>query len=148
MLCCGIFVSKENPMLDATPDGLLFDDDRSFSVVEVKCPCSVCNQFISSLTVQFLVNEGDGSDKLKLKENHDYYYQLQGQLLCTGAKKPYFAVYTLQDMKFFTVKRNYVFILSMFPELLDFYNNHFRKALLELNLYQIFYRHTAVESSK
>jgi len=39
---CGLFISSENPLLAASPDGLIFDGE-SYGVLELKCPYSIRN---------------------------------------------------------------------------------------------------------
>ena len=35
---CGLIVSKENPWLACSPDGILFLNNKPFKLVEIKCP--------------------------------------------------------------------------------------------------------------
>ena len=50
---------------------------------------------ISSLTVPYLKTDANGN--LHLDSKHNYYYQVQGQLLCTGKSRSYFVVYAKKD---------------------------------------------------
>ena len=107
--------------------------DDSVSFVEVKCPYSARDQDVSSKTVPYAA-EG----QIELKQGHDYYYQVQGQTLCVGAKMAYFGVYTFKGMVTLKMSRNNVFINSMVEKLQAFFENHFKNALLEEHLFRTF----------
>lgn len=77
----------------------VIDDDV---VMEVKCPFAAKDKPITPSTVPYL-KLVPGSDELTLDNKHVYYYQVQGQLLCSGRKKCIFVVYTLVDMKTITI---------------------------------------------
>ena len=66
-----------HPMLAASPDGVVDNE----TLVEVKCPYTSRDRPITHVTVPYskLV---DGC--LNLDTSHNYYYQIQGQLYCTG----------------------------------------------------------------
>ena len=78
---CGIVVSIEKPFLACSPDGII---NNSY-LVEVKCPFSAKDKPISNVTVPYL--KSDSPAGYYLAETHDYYYQVQGQMYCTGAEK-------------------------------------------------------------
>ncbi|XP_061195061.1 uncharacterized protein LOC133203260 [Saccostrea echinata] len=81
----GICVCLDSPYLAASPDGIIDED----TVVEVKCPYVARNNFISSKTVPYVRQSGT---RFYLDEKHDYYYQVQGQLLCAQKQKCIFVV--------------------------------------------------------
>ena len=122
---CGLFVSNEHPYLGATPDGICND-----CVVEVKCPFSARNKKIDSDTVKYIDNG---------TTNHDYHYQVQGQLLCTGLKKAKFIVFTTKDMKVLNIDRDGAFINDMVRKLTAFYIEFFRAALLDKFLFKSYF---------
>lgn len=126
---CGIFVPKSHPYLAASPDAVI-DDNR---LVEIKCPYSAKNKEISEETVPYLnyVN-----DTLELGNSHDYYYQVQGQLFCSGRKECTFIVYTLKDIKTVTIHRDEHFIENMLKKLKEFFETHFKKAVLNRFFFQ------------
>jgi putative phage-type endonuclease len=132
---CGLFIAKEYPFLAASPDGII----DSTHVVEVKCPFSARDKPISAVTVPYL--NCDDRRNFFLDMNHNYYYQIQGQLLCTGAQTCTLIICTadnlkVKDIKYFDIQRNDTFILKMVSQLEDFFNNHFREALLEKHFYK------------
>ena len=95
---CGLFVCKTHNYIASSPDRVLDND----TVIEVKCPYTSRAKEISEVTVQYLRVV---DDKLTLDTKHDYYYQVQGQLLCSGRQKCHFVVYTFVDMKIFEISR-------------------------------------------
>lgn len=125
---CGLFVCETHPMLAASPDGLVGEDH----VVEVKCPFSAKDKKISHLTVPYLISD---DNKLWLRKNHEYYFQIQGQLLCTKRKSCFFIVYTQIDMEVMLVERDDLFIQTMVDHLLKFYDEYFKQAILDSFLY-------------
>ncbi|KAL5014449.1 hypothetical protein ScPMuIL_008719 [Solemya velum] len=100
---CGTFVCAKYPYLASSPDAVI-DDDR---LVEVKCPYTARNEIITPETVPYLQEE---HGQFSLKTTHPYYYQVQGQLLCSGRKQCVFILYTFEDLKFLIVQRDDEFI--------------------------------------
>ena len=77
---CGLFVSIYFPYLASSPDGLLSQDD----IIEVKCVYVSRDKPINENTVPFL--KCNTKEQYYLEPTHNYYNQIQGQLLRTGAK--------------------------------------------------------------
>lgn len=86
-------------------------------------------------TVPYLRNI---NGKFCLDQIHDYYYQVQGQMFCCNRKQCHFVIYTFEDIKVIMVKRDDVFIQGMLEKLTSFYNNYFRRELLD----KFYYRRT------
>ena len=61
--------------------------------VEIKCPASKTDQSINDVLKdkKFCLEKANG--KIQLKMSHKYFYQIQGQMLCTQLKRVNFAVY-------------------------------------------------------
>lgn len=132
---CGLFISVEYPFLGASPDGII---DES-SCIEVKCPFSCKNKLINPVTIPYLYL--DPHNNLQLKKNHFYFYQIQGQLFCSGRKKCYFIIYSLVDIKVIEIQKDDDFIKDMVESLTSFYESHFRTAMLEKFLYRSYSSH-------
>lgn len=118
---CGLFVAPKYPFLAATPDGLTDD-----FLVEVKCPYKGRNEAIRKSAVFFsFLEEVDG--KLALKKNHNYFAQIQGQLMICGMERCILVVYTFVDCAFIDVgiDRDYCDTMLM-PRLCKFYREHYR----------------------
>lgn len=77
---CGLFIDAELPFLGATPDGLCSDD----TIVEIKCPITAykfgLEEAIKKRKVTFWKKTKKG---LEINKNHQWYYQVQGQLHIT-----------------------------------------------------------------
>ena len=58
------------------------------AIVEVKCPYSFKDCIINS-DIPYLIQT---NSELTLSTNPDYYYQVQGQLLCSNRELCYFCV--------------------------------------------------------
>ena len=126
---CGLFVCSEHPFLASSPDRLVDIN----GIVEVKCPFVSKDRPITTVTVPYLKLR---NDELCLDQNHDYYYQIQGQLLCTGRQFCDFVVFTLVDIKVIRIERDEDFIKPMVSELKHFYKEFFRSVLLNRFLYR------------
>ncbi|XP_048244174.1 uncharacterized protein LOC124137475 [Haliotis rufescens] len=88
---CGMFVDSELPFLAATPDGVI----DSNTIVEVKCPYSARNEVIAPGKLFPYLCERNGL--MQLKENNNYYFQVQGQMYLSKRKYCLFAVCTFKD---------------------------------------------------
>ncbi|XP_069110247.1 uncharacterized protein [Argopecten irradians] len=91
---CGLFVSMDFPHLSSSPDGIVTDK----SIIEVKCPYVSRDKPINSLTVPYLKQTSKSG--YTLDPNHDYYFQIQGQLLCTSLKECTLIVCHANDLKY------------------------------------------------
>lgn len=80
---CGIFLDEKLPYLGASPDGI-----SNNMTVEVKCPISAYKlnfeEAVRKEKVSFFKIQKDG--EITVNKNHNWYYQIQGQLHIT--KKP------------------------------------------------------------
>ncbi|XP_041366048.1 uncharacterized protein LOC121381032 isoform X1 [Gigantopelta aegis] len=133
---CGLFICKTHPHLAASPDRMVDDS----TLLEIKCPYTCRNKHISPLTVPYLKEHGG---RLKLDANHDYYYQIQGQLLCTNRKVCLFVVYTFfLDIVLVRVERDDEFIRMMLKKLHTFYTVHFQTTLIKKFMYRNYYHYT------
>ncbi|KAL7301574.1 hypothetical protein TKK_0005590 [Trichogramma kaykai] len=127
---CGLFIRTERPYLGATPDRLLFQE----SIIEVKCPYSIRFCEINAENLPYLQTNCDG--ELELKENHPYFYQIQGQLWATNRNFCDMIIYTFKDLKRISVKRNDIFINDMLIKLDEFYEKYLKPAIIEKYLFK------------
>lgn len=125
---CGLFVSHLFPMIGASPDRVVDEN----TILEIKCPFSSRNQKISPKTVPYLV---ENNGKLELKQNHDYYYQVQGQLFCSERNLCDFVVYTFEDIAVISIPRDEAFIDLMLGKLTAFFDEYFSEAVINKNFY-------------
>ena len=120
---CGFFVHPDLPYLGASPDGIVEGEN---AVVEIKCPFSARNSKISPENIKnfsFLERCGDN---IRLKRNHDHYYQVIGQLKLAKRIKCYFCVYTFEDLFVEEIfYDDHMFMSTMLPKLKDFYEKEY-----------------------
>lgn len=119
---CGLFVDRENPFLGASPDGLV-DDDK---IVEVKCTPSIGKTSLVDATLdkkfKFCL-EVTETGQLQLKQNHKYYWQVQGQLNITNKSKCIFILLSQgNDLFIQHIDRDeHLWRSKMLPKLISFY---------------------------
>ena len=87
----GIFIQKEYPHLGASPESIITCNCCGDFVVEIKCPFSIKNVIPHCQNLPYLI---EIDNKTVLKENHPYYFQVQGQMAITNIHKSIFFVYT------------------------------------------------------
>ena len=94
----GLVVSLRDPWLGASPQRLVYDPalDSPDGLVEYKNPYSARNVTIDEAVkkVKNFCLCYSSDQKLQLKENHDYYYQIQCAMYCTNRKWCDFVVMT------------------------------------------------------
>ncbi|XP_047023593.1 uncharacterized protein LOC124632693 isoform X2 [Helicoverpa zea] len=100
---CGLFVCMDKPYLGASPDGLLGTD----GLVEIKCPSSAAGlsplEAVRQQKIKFCLETANG---MKLKKTHNYYFQVQGQLMVTKRKFCYFVVWTPNGIEIDVIERD------------------------------------------
>ena len=87
VVCSGLWIDTERSWLASSPDGLVFDQSELVGILEIKRPFATremspiqAAQTLPSFPCQAI------DQKLCLKKDHDYFYQVQGQLAITHAK--------------------------------------------------------------
>ncbi|CAH2092101.1 unnamed protein product [Euphydryas editha] len=118
---CGLFISTEHFFLGATPDGV-FED----GVVEIKCPISAYDMDPDTAILEKKIKcfKIDKKGEVVLNKNHDWYYQIQGQLNIANKNICLFAVWTGTDypLKIVKVYKDQNFWnQKMLPKLIKFY---------------------------
>lgn len=123
----GFVVSLEDPYLGASPDGKVIDPGctQHFGLVEVKCPQTkfMVTPLDACSHDNFFLEESNG--KPKLKRNHVYYKQVQGQLGITGARWCDFVVYTSKGMSIERIAYDEQFWSTLKTTLKSYYFQHF-----------------------
>ena len=101
VLPCGLVVSRGCPILGATLDANVVDFGCSdyFGIAEVKCQYTKYHVTLldACRDAKFFM-EQTGVSEFKLKEDHPYYAQAQGQMAVTGARWCGFIVYTAKGI--------------------------------------------------
>ena len=123
---CGLFVNPEFSFLAASPDGVI---ESTNEILEVKCPYNGRNQkILEGKDFSFLRIE---DNKLTLKKNHSYYYQIQGQMACSQKALCQFVVYTHEDIFIEQIKFDHTFFeKEMLPKLSEFYYSIYEPLVL------------------
>jgi hypothetical protein len=87
IISCGLFIDKSVYFLGASPDGFV---EKIDSLVEIKCSYTAYKQnltpdeAIMKKLIPFWKIKNDGN--YEINTNHDWYYQIQGQLHITNKK--------------------------------------------------------------
>ncbi|XP_023338397.1 uncharacterized protein LOC111709047 [Eurytemora carolleeae] len=118
---CGIFVDIWKGFLAASPDGLVGKD----GLVEVKCPirCSEISVLeLARIDSTFCLKEVE-EGRLELKRNHNYYYQIQGQLHIAERSVCYFLVWSPHGSHMETIEYDQEFWEECEEILENFYRN-------------------------
>ena len=111
-----------NGCMGASPDGLVFEEsDRNtpVGILEVKCPYSLreCgSEWTYKTRPRFLRPDN------KIRESHDYYHQIQGQLYATGQNWCDLVVWTPRKTLITRVWSKHVWSERNLPLLIKFYN--------------------------
>lgn len=117
---CGVIVSPVSPWIAASPDRKVYNPNRypTFGLLEIKCP-----QVASVLECPYLSKDEAGN--LKLKRNHNYYYQVLTQLAVTGLDWCDFFVWCVNDHHQETIYLNTDLWNEIKHKIDQFYFNHF-----------------------
>ena len=128
VLKSGLCVHPDYPFLGASPDAFVEGEE---AVCEVKCPYNGRKKKISPGKDFSFLEEVDG--EIHLKKNHNYYYQVIGQLKLSKRSFCYFIVYTFEDIFVEKIAMDEEFFKSnMLLKLLDFYDIHYCPYLAEI----------------
>ncbi|KXJ09599.1 hypothetical protein AC249_AIPGENE9449 [Exaiptasia diaphana] len=127
----GLLISAKKPFLGASLDRVIVDKlNKVRWGVEVKCPISKHGMQVHEACMKksfFLQESADG--KIYLKRNHNYFYQLQGQLFVSGFEFIDFVVYFGDGIPVFIERIDFdkqFWVDNMYQQL-EFF---FKKALL------------------
>ena len=107
----GLVISDKTPWLAASPDGCVFCTCCGFGVVEVKCPYSMKDKpLIDEIKAgNFYVGRKSDSS-FYLEESHEYFYQVQLEMYCTGTSYCDLVVWTPKEHLIVRVNRDDDFI--------------------------------------
>ena len=101
----GLTIDPAYPYLGATPDGMATCDCCGQRIMEIKCPFKTRQYHPTSdhamQNSHFLKRDANGS--VSLSSNHEYYTQIQGQLLLCHQAKCDFIVWTTNGIYIETI---------------------------------------------
>ena len=130
VLKSGFVVSKSCHVLGASPDAKVVDFGCSlcFGLAEVKCPYTKLHVTpLEACSDPTFFMEKVSETECKLKRDHPYYAQVQGQLGITRAKWCDFIVYTGKGIYIERVPFDATYWQNLRTELLQYYFEHFLK---------------------
>lgn len=84
--------------MGTTPDGIIDCDCCSYGIIEIKCPYINRNSTIAEISQKKSYLVPDEAGNICLDINHEYYYQIQTQLICSSANYCDFIVWTDNDI--------------------------------------------------
>lgn len=129
---CGLALYPPAQFIGASPDGMVFDATRSprFGLVEVKCPYTAYMHKYSikeaaELIRDFCVTFSGGT--LRLKKEHPYYWQVQGQMGVTRTQWCDFVVFVGDNTPLFVERieaDRKLWTSTILPTLQQFYTAH------------------------
>ena len=130
VLPSGFVVSLGMPIIGSTPDPRVIDFGcvDHFGLAEVKCPYT--KHHVTPLDgcsdPKFFMEKISDTD-CKLKEDHAYYSQVQGQMAATAARWCDFIAYTSKGLHVQRIPFDPVFWESLKQKLMSYYFTHFIK---------------------
>ncbi len=121
----GVIINPTYCFLGASPDGAVYDPFNSmqpYGFLEVKCPYSARNLTpTEACGVNGFYCRLNSVGQLELKENHNYYAQVQGQMAI--GERPWcdFVVFTLKGISIQRIPYNQSYWTSkLLPSLISF----------------------------
>lgn len=91
---CGLFIDPEFPFLGASPDGVY-----AGGIVEIKCPSSLANMNLDQAKAKHTFWKYDKIQNCyTINKNHNWFYQVQGQLQITKNDTCMFAIWFGENM--------------------------------------------------
>ena len=123
---CGLFISRLNNWLAATPDGIVHDPNSAehpFGLVEIKNPFLAKDMDLdeASCNSSFCLELDRKTKTRRLKHRHDYYFQVQCQLYCTDKTWCDFVVRTNKDIHIERIQRDSKWFGVQLAKLRKFY---------------------------
>lgn len=119
----GLVVSREEPYFGATPDHLVECDCCGKGTVEVKCPYSVRETCLQDLVTQSRSHVVQLDGGLVLKENDEYFYQVQGQMFACNVQYTDFVLWKEGEINVERICRNKAFLENALEKARTFFYN-------------------------
>lgn len=124
----GMTVDKNYPYISVSPDLETFCECCGEGVVEIKSPYSICETTPSENNLSYLTKEGD---IIKLKQTHQYFSQIQGQLAVTNRKIAWFFIFTHHGYHLEKIQFDPTYWKNILANLVYFWQNHLAFKILK-----------------
>ena len=129
---CGLVINPHFPFLYASPEGKICER-RTSGILEIKCPYIARDHTLEGALEDdvlkkkvFFEREGE---EIRLEQDHEHWYQVQGQLLVTGSPFYDFVTYTYHDLHVERIYPNQVVMSNILEKLTKAYIDHVSKYL-------------------
>lgn len=132
---CGLFLDIAKPYLGATPDQLVNCKCCGEGLLEIKCPYAIRHTKPDSENLDYIIFDND-ANICKLKSNHSYYAQVQGQMAITQKKWCDFFVYTAHGYYLERISLNEAYWLELCENLDFFWINFLSEELVTGHVYK------------
>ena len=119
----GLHIDPLYPHLGASPDGLINCTCCGKGVLELKCPYSIRDidpAMIQRADFYLIPQDGD----LRLNQKHNYYYQVQGQMMVCNITYCDFVTWMPKGMQIEQIRRDDSFCQMMREKLNNFFVKH------------------------
>ena len=123
---CGIFIDKTKQYLGASLDLLIQCSCCGKAVVEIRNPFSIANKIPSPHNLSYLCM---CNGQVALKQQHQYFTQVQCEMALTKRSLCYFFAYTQKGYHLETIRFNATYWCRLEENLTWFYNNCLSPAL-------------------
>ena len=137
----GLVINPHFPFLAASPDARVCTGAETV-IAEIKCPFSARDLTVEEACSQrpdFCLTQDENG--CHLKHSHEYWHQVQGQLMVTGASHCIFIVYTHKSLHTELIQPCAETMHTMFEALYHFYSQYGHKYIESLS-----HTHTSVTS--
>ena len=126
----GMVVYEKHSFISASPDLEVECECCGKSLVEIKCPYSICESTPTSENLSYLVRVNENTTQLKT--NTLYYAQVQGQLAVTATSMAWFFVYTHHGYHIEKIMFDEEYWESILSNLTQFWHQYLAPVILKL----------------
>ena len=122
----GLYIDGDKPFIAASPDAIFECTCHGPKVIEVKCPWKLVNDYEG--VKDYIQKDSTCCMKpdFTLKDNHQYYAQVQLQLYVTKLRECHFVMWSPSEIVVSVVQRNDNFITNM----LEIFDRFFKTVIL------------------
>lgn len=132
---CGLHVLQDHPYIGASPDGLVDCECHPPGLIEIKCPHSLKDTDIQTVTRELLYHLVEGDANRELKHTSPFYTQVQVQMAVTGRQWCDFVIFTEGAAPYISITRvefDLSFWQKALPKLSTFFKTCIEPKLLSV----------------